>query len=766
MSDRGNPHVVAHRARVAAPRARLGAVLTATIGLLVSVTTSALLPSPVQAESGIKITKEDAMKSDSADQWLTDTVKGIREEVRYKSSAPNELAGAFIGQPFSTTLQGLTERGDMRAGCPYAAAVVAAGAVADFEQFGTGPVGAVVTTVKGAVDLAKKVYDTGKAVATGGGSTIAEKVAEKAKDTLVDTAKDVAKDAAKETGKDVVAGKPADPVGKIHDAMEKKGEEAKEFIETIKDLFKDGPMIFAYSGTKSGCNIVTLWIWDGKQIDLYVRGTCDCKAKDAFVGPNNQKPELTSFFFHLYAETTPAKDGAGILKWNLGTVHLGEHAAQCGCPKPKTATGNQPVPATECPTCIKLAKQIADLEKDIANSEHKEGLEAATVQELRRASTEDNPNDDPKVKAEKVKLDQIKADTEKLRAELEKAKKEKDECEKKCHSYIYPRFTREHYVSYSTDSTAYCTYTEAIVTTEDVTWIDPQTYGPGPSDSPQTPVDPGARPAPSPSDLPKVADQPAPGAPPPAPSTEKAASAPTPVATSVPPDKPATTTETTPPSDTDTPSDIPDNVEVKATQAVLEGGPTGTPLEGQSIKLVAEKPDLPGAGDRAALDTGYDKLPARCTTDSKGECTIHVDPDERPHYNLPLATKARPGNYQLALSRPRASGGVAETTGRKTPVDVRLLASIGSKITASSFRIGSRTFTRFALEDKYGSDTRVADKLKEAYGSDYEEDLCQDKEPGPPVAVDLAGSSSAGSELPGTTLELGRRRHGQRASRW
>ncbi|HZR88461.1 MAG TPA: hypothetical protein VFB02_16760 [Bradyrhizobium sp.] len=713
------------------------------------------------AQAGINITKEDAMKSDSADQWLTDTMKGIREKVRRKNGAPNELAGAFIGEPFSTALDNLPkERSDMSSGCGYAAAKVASGVVSTFEEFGTGAIGAAINTVKGAVDLGKSIYDTGKSVATAGGSTIVEKAGEAAvdavKDAATDAAKDIGKDVAKGTASDVAKGNKPDVPGKIGEAVQKKLDDAQEFVDSIKDYFKDGPIIFAYSGSKNGCNVVTLWIWDEKEINLYIRGTCDCKAADAFVPPKGEKPELSSFFFHLKAATVRT-GSSGILKFTLGTVYLVDKAFQCGCPKPKTATGYQPAVPAVCPKCVRLAKQISDLEKDIANSEQQERLINVALREARRA---DDGTDaaTAKIDAERSRLDKAKADTERLKAELEKAKKEKDECERKpCDdqgSYIYPRTSREQYVSYTTDNTAYCTYTEATVTTEYVTWIDPRTYTPGPTDIPKTPGGPQSTPRPEPSDVPKSPETPKASTP--GPSTEKTPTAPkpspTPVA-STPSPTPATTTDTTPPAGSDTPSDIPDNVEVKATEAVLEGGPTGTPLEGQTIKLtLTDKPDLPGTGDKAAQDTGYDKPPAQCTTDAKGECTIKIEADERPQYNLPQATKAHPGNYRLELARPRTSGGVAETTGRKTPVDVKLLESVGSKITATSFSIGNRTFERFALEDKYGADNRVADKLKEAFGPDYEEDLCEDKEPGPFTETERP----AAAELPGTTVKLGR----------
>src|SRR5581483_6705527 len=127
-------------------------------------------------------------------------------------------------------------------------------------------------------------------------------------------------------------------------------------------------------------------------------------------------------------------------------------------PKPKTATGYQPAVPAVCPKCVRLAKQISDLEKDIANSEQQERLINVALREARRA---DDGTDaaTAKIDAERSRVDKAKADTERLKAELEKAKKEKDECERKpCDdqgSYIYPRTSREQYVSYTTDNTAY-----------------------------------------------------------------------------------------------------------------------------------------------------------------------------------------------------------------------------------------------------------------------------------------------------------------------
>jgi len=696
------------------------------------------LSAPVHAQSGINISKDDAMKSDSADQWLTDTVKSIRDKVRRKNGPPNELAGSFIGTPFSDVFNTETRDDGSLKGCGRAAGIAALGALSDFEQFGTGAVGAAIGTVKGAVDLGKSIYDTGKAVATAGGSTVVEKVGGAAVDALTgaatDAAKDIGKDVAKGTAGDVLKGKTPDIPGKVGEAVQKKIDDAEEFVNGVKDYFKDGPIIFAYTGSKNACTVAMLWIWDEKEINVYIRGTCDCKAADAIRDKAGQSAQLNSFFFHLSAPTIRTKN-PGILTFTLGTIRIVDKAFECGCAKPKTATGYQPGVPAVCPKCARLAKQISDLEKDIETIDKK--LMAA-----RALSHQAQMGPDEKLQTESAAaVAKLTADEATMQAELEKAKKEKEECEKKpCDDqggYIYPRTSREQYVTYTTDSTAYCTYTEATTTTEYVTWTDPRTYTPGPSDIPKTPGGPQSTPRPEPSDVPKSPEptkvpgpsaEKTPTAPRPSPTPTPVASTPTPTTTPT----PVTTTDTTPPADSDTPSDIPDNVEVKATQAVLEGGPTGTPLEGQTVKLtLTDTPDLPGTANDTGQDTGYDKPPAQCTTDATGGCVIKVEADERPHYNLPQPTKTKPGNYRLELARPRTSGGVAEITGRKKPIDPKLLESVGSKITATTFSIGNRTFERFALEDKYGVENRIAEKLKEAFGSDYEEDLCEDKEPGP-----------------------------------
>ncbi len=313
--------------------------------------------------------------------------------------------------------------------------------------------------------------------------------------------------------------------------------------------------------------------------------------------------------------------------------------------------------------------------------------------------------------------------------------------------YVPPRpgGGEQYAVSYTTDSTAYCTYTEATVTTVMVTW-DPGTpgYG-GTTPSPQPTDGPGVTPAPS---QPAVAEKPKPVAPPPDQP------------------KPEKTVELTPPAPDDTPSDIPDDVQLKVTQEVLEGGPSGSAVATQTLKLTsAEKPELPAidGGQRAALDKGFDKPPAQCTTDANGLCAIAVRPSERATYHLPELAKGEHRTYHLAISRPQTSGGVAEITGRTDKIDPLALQSLGNKITLSTFRIGKRDFVRFSLATRYGLEASVLPgRLKEAYGPTYEEDLCQEKYPGGLMDAADAGTASTDAALPSATLKLDRRasRHG------
>jgi hypothetical protein len=232
--------------------------------------------------------------------------------------------------------------------------------------------------------------------------------------------------------------------------------------------------------------------------------------------------------------------------------------------------------------------------------------------------------------------------------------------------------------------------------------------------------------------------------------------------TNPPPAPPTSTTDVTPPALDDTPSEIPDNVELKVTQEVLQDGQTGQPIEGQTIKLTqSEKADLPVPVDprkpvptETAVDRGFDKPTSQCVTDARGACTIPVSPDDRPHYHLPELAKGKHQNYRLDIARPQTSGAVAEIKPGKEKIDPKALQSIGHDILSSTFKIGDRMFTRLSLETKYDADARLAPKFTDAYGPSYEEDLCREKYPR--GSFDSANERSA--EMSGTTVVIKRSR--------
>jgi hypothetical protein len=381
-----------------------------------------------------------------------------------------------------------------------------------------------------------------------------------------------------------------------------------------------------------------------------------------------------------------------------------------------------------------LKKQLGDL-LDAKAAAAQKGQSTVRIEDQIRAKMIDYSGLAFKRRTVQIQHDQDVEDLKKLKA--------LKPCPPDQHGYyVRPGYGGgEQYVTYATDSTTHCTYTGATFTTSLVTTFD---------DGPPGVVVPGPDAPPSSG----------------APSVSRPQTAAAPDQPGKPVDKAATppTTDTTPPAPDDTPSDIPDNVELKVTQDVLEGGQTGGPIEGQTIKLtLAEKSDLPVPVDpkaplsakKTSVDTKFDRPPNQCTTDAKGGCSIPVAADDRSSFRLPSPRKGVHRTYRLEIARPQTSGGVAEITPGKDKIDPKALQNIGNKVVSSTFKIGNRSFIRFALETKYGVDTSLAPKLKEAYGPSYEEDICKEKYPGRLLVEETPGALDTGEpELPGTTIRL------------
>jgi hypothetical protein len=202
---------------------------------------------------------------------------------------------------------------------------------------------------------------------------------------------------------------------------------------------------------------------------------------------------------------------------------------------------------------------------------------------------------------------------------------------------------------------------------------------------------------------------------------------------------------------------IPDTIFVKAKQSVLEGQSTAKPLQNQVVKLLpTDKPDLPGAGTKAAQDSDFNKDPVQCMTGAEGECKMHVPAGSRPLYGLP-GVDQQPGgrNYRFEYDAPKRNGGVAETTAMRTKPGLSG-APAGAEVTAENFKIGERSFVRIAYKVPYGAEHDFQQEHKAIFGSDFSEDFCRDKQPGPPLGAMPLSMSSFTHEIPATSITIHR----------
>ncbi len=225
-----------------------------------------------------------------------------------------------------------------------------------------------------------------------------------------------------------------------------------------------------------------------------------------------------------------------------------------------------------------------------------------------------------------------------------------------------------------------------------------------------------------------------------------------------PPEEPTTpkTPETTEKPPEEPLSEIPDTIFVKAKEEVLEGKPTGSPIENQVVKLFPpEEPALPGTDEttKETEDTGFDKDPVECTTGAEGDCSMHVPPEDRAQYDLPANGASK--NYRADYDLPKDSGGVAETTGKPAEADVKSGTPPGAKVTYEKFSIGDRSFVRLVYKQAYGLDHNFGEQFKPVFGDKYEEDYCRDKQPGPPLGMQPSTFGALNHDLPEASIKLG-----------
>jgi hypothetical protein len=420
----------------------------------------------------------------------------------------------------------------------------------------------------------------------------------------------------------------------------------------------------------------------------------------------------------------------------------------------------------------------------------------------------DMEENDPNYSIVKKAVDDLKAEraaieTHKAAAER-KWKENKEKCDPpKKTSMIFPgsplRPTNQTYaVTFAGDSTAVCTFDDGTSVPAPIAFaddagnpLDPDRLAPTEIIPPKTPETPPTQTAELPPKTPETPPTQTTETPPKAPETPPTQTTETPPKT---PERPPTqTTETppktpetpptrtpeeppktpetpptqttgtppktpeTPPTQTTTdipPPSIPDTVFVKAKESVLEGSPPGNPLQGQTVKLLPpNKPDLPGSPEsKTARDTGFDKPPAQCTTTAEGECKIAVLPDDRDTYGLPALSNRARQNYRIDVDVRKTSEAIVEITGGRPKPDVTE-APAGTDLFSEPFRSGDRIYARIkSLADK-GIDPLLRRKFDDR-GSNFEEDYCREKQPGPPLGTQPTFSPALYHELPAATVKL------------
>ena len=351
-----------------------------------------------------------------------------------------------------------------------------------------------------------------------------------------------------------------------------------------------------------------------------------------------------------------------------------------------------------------------------------------------------------------------------------------------------PGETISYSVPFATDGGAYCTFGEGtgvggtVVTTgDDGTSTPPTSSGgtdqggtpptPGrvvqrdPQDPPKTP-DPAPTPVASPSPTP--VSNPTPTEPPKRPetptptptpretpkTTDTPTPTPTPTETPKKPDDPPAgkTTDTDVPK---TPGDPPVTIYIKASEAVLEGGQPGEPIQNQVIKLVMqEKPALPTTPEtRRAEDKGFDKPAPQCTTGADGQCKVNVPQEDRALYAMEPRGGGAPANsFRLEVNVMKHTGGVADVTGKQVPDLTDALTN--GNVTSDIVRIGDRTYLRLGFNVPASVAENLLEKFSKLLNVSVETDTCLFKEPGPPLGSEPLSYSAINRELPASIVKL------------
>jgi len=218
--------------------------------------------------------------------------------------------------------------------------------------------------------------------------------------------------------------------------------------------------------------------------------------------------------------------------------------------------------------------------------------------------------------------------------------------------------------------------------------------------------------------------------------------------------KPKKTTNTplvpepgTPPVKTATePPQQPDTVQV-FDKTAFTGTDSGTALPSETVALLYPKPGLPGTGTRQARDTGFDRDPAKCTTNAEGRCEIEIQQDDRQFYGL-ATSSTKPNHYRLDFNSLQHSGGVAKTTGKRGK------SELPAGGTTEEFKIGNDNYARLGFDQP--ENKNLIEQASRALGAKVETDRCERTKPAQAGDMQPASFSAINNALPATTIKLGR----------
>lgn len=204
-----------------------------------------------------------------------------------------------------------------------------------------------------------------------------------------------------------------------------------------------------------------------------------------------------------------------------------------------------------------------------------------------------------------------------------------------------------------------------------------------------------------------------------------------------------------PEDEQDDPNDAPVvELIVKATHAA-QTGEGQTAVGHQQIRLFPESVQnvaLPSEGGaRPQTDAGAD--PIGCTTDAEGNCTVRVDATdwcqhcgnsiEQGTLICPACDMPDPGRvYHVTIPVEDVAGWVVEVTG---PGGVAMMQGAGIGHFVSTIDAGGRTFVGILADEgeREYVEAMLGDLLERGHILGFEENVCRDKQPGPPVQEPL-----------------------------